>query len=45
MFLRLLRLIDKGYHPLAYRRMCLQAEYRSELEFCWVGLGAALWRV
>lgn len=32
-FLRLQLLIDKGYHPLAYRLMCLQAHYRSELEF------------
>ncbi len=34
-FLRLQLLIDKGYHPLAYRMMCLQAHYRSELEFSW----------
>ena len=40
-FLRLQLLIDKGYHPLAYRLMCLQAHYRSELEFSWEGLGAA----
>ena len=40
-FLRLQLLIDKGYHPLAYRMMCLQAHYRSELEFSWEGLGAA----
>jgi len=43
-FLRLQLLIDKGYHPLAYRMMCLQAHYRSELEFSWEGLGAALTR-
>ncbi|NCP12101.1 MAG: cysteine--tRNA ligase [Sphingomonadales bacterium] len=40
-FLRLQLLIDKGYHPLAYRMMCLQAHYRSELEFSWEGLQAA----
>src|SRR3546814_3495699 len=38
-------LIDKGYHPLAYRLMCLQAHYRSELEFSWEGLGAAQTRL
>jgi cysteinyl-tRNA synthetase len=44
-FLRLQLLIDRGYHPLAYRLMCLQAQYRSELEFSWEGLGAALIRL
>jgi len=44
-FLRLQLLIDKGYHPLAYRLMCLQAHYRSELEFSWEGLSAALTRL
>lgn len=44
-FLRLQLLIDRGYHPLAYRMMCLQAHYRSELEFSWDGLGAALVRL
>lgn len=44
-FLRIQLLIDKGYHPLAYRLMCLQAHYRSELEFSWEGLGAALTRL
>ncbi len=44
-FLRLQLLIDKGFHPLAYRMMCLQAHYRSELEFSWEGLGAALTRL
>ncbi len=44
-FLRLQLLIDKGYHPLAYRLMCLQAHYRSELEFSWEGLQAALVRL
>ncbi|MCB2067208.1 MAG: cysteine--tRNA ligase [Erythrobacter sp.] len=44
-FLRLQLLIDKGYHPLAYRLMCLQAHYRSELEFSWEGLQAATTRL
>jgi cysteinyl-tRNA synthetase len=44
-FLRLQALIDKGFHPLAYRLMCLQAHYRSELEFSWEGLQAALTRL
>ena len=44
-FLRLQLLIDKGFHPHAYRMMCLQAHYRSELEFSWDGLEAALTRL
>jgi len=44
-FLRLQLLVDRGYHPLAYRLMCLAAHYRSELEFSWEGLGAALTRL
>ncbi len=40
-FLRLQTLIDAGFHPLAYRLMCLQAHYRSEMEFTWEGLLAA----
>lgn len=44
-FLTLQSLVDRGYHPLAYRLMCLQAHYRSELEFTWEGLGAALVRL
>ncbi len=44
-FLRVQLLVDKGYHPLAYRLMCLQAHYRSELEFSWENLGAALTRL
>ncbi|MBB6427332.1 cysteine--tRNA ligase [Sphingopyxis sp. JAI128] len=44
-FLRLQLLVDRGYHPLAYRLMCLQAHYRSELEFSWEGLGAAFTRL
>jgi cysteinyl-tRNA synthetase len=44
-FLRIQLLIDKGFHPLAYRLMCLQAHYRSELEFSWEGLVAAQTRL
>ncbi|MEL6878019.1 MAG: cysteine--tRNA ligase [Pseudomonadota bacterium] len=44
-FLVLQTLVDRGYHPLAYRMMCLQAHYRSELEFSWEGLQAALTRL
>jgi cysteinyl-tRNA synthetase len=44
-FLTLQALVDRGYHPLAYRLMCLQAHYRSELEFSWENLGAALTRL
>lgn len=38
-------LIDRGFHPLAYRLMCLQAHYRSEMEFSWEGLAAAQTRL
>ncbi|BAK64818.1 cysteinyl-tRNA synthetase [Sphingobium sp. SYK-6] len=44
-FLRLQLLVDRGYHPLAYRLLCLQAHYRSELEFSWDNLAAALTRL
>jgi cysteinyl-tRNA synthetase len=44
-FLRLQVLIDRGFHPLAYRLLCLQAHYRSELEFSWDNLAAALTRL
>ncbi|NJM50976.1 MAG: cysteine--tRNA ligase [Sphingomonadales bacterium] len=44
-FLRLQTLVDRGFHPLAYRLMCLQAHYRSELEFSWEGLQAAFVRL
>ncbi len=44
-FLRLQLLVDRGYHPLAYRLLCLQAHYRSELEYSWDNLGAALTRL
>jgi cysteinyl-tRNA synthetase len=44
-FLRLQTLVDRGFHPLAYRLMCLQAHYRSEMEFTWDGLAAAFVRL
>jgi cysteinyl-tRNA synthetase len=44
-FTRLQTLVDRGYHPLAYRLMCLQAHYRSEMEFSWDGLAAAQTRL
>ena len=34
-FLTVQTLIDSGYDPLAYRYLCLQAHYRSELELSW----------
>ncbi|MBA2919835.1 cysteine--tRNA ligase [Sphingomonas sp. MAH-20] len=44
-FLTLQALVDRGFHPLAYRLMCLQAHYRSELEFTFENLAAALTRL
>ncbi len=44
-FLMLQRLVDRGFHPLAFRLMCLQAHYRSELEFSWESLAAAQTRL
>jgi cysteinyl-tRNA synthetase len=44
-FLTLQALVDRGFHPLAYRMMCLQAHYRSELEFSWENLAAAFVRL
>ena len=44
-FTTLEALIARGFHPLAYRLMCLQAHYRSELEFSPDGLTAALVRL
>jgi len=40
-FLTLSRVVERGFHPLSYRLMCLQAHYRSELEFSWENLAAA----
>ena len=44
-FLTLQATIDRGFHPLAYRLMCLQAHYRSEMEFSWEDLAAASTRL
>jgi len=40
-FLRLQTLMDRGYDPLAYRYFCLNANYRSRLNFTWEGLDGA----
>lgn len=40
-FLTLQVLTDKGFDPLAYRYLCLQAHYRSELRFSWDTLQSA----
>jgi cysteinyl-tRNA synthetase len=37
----LAQIVDKGFSPLAYRLLCLQAHYRSELNFTWESLEAA----
>jgi cysteinyl-tRNA synthetase len=34
-------LIDRGYHPLVYRYLLLQAHYRSQTEFSWPAMDAA----
>jgi cysteinyl-tRNA synthetase len=44
-FTTLQSLIDAGVHPLAYRLLCIQAQYRSELEFSGENLAAALTRL
>ncbi len=44
-FLTLQSIVDRGVHPIAYRLMCLQAHYRSELEFSGENLLAALTRL
>jgi cysteinyl-tRNA synthetase len=44
-FTTLQTLVDRGFHPLAYRLMCLQAHYRSELEFSYENLAAAFTRL
>jgi cysteinyl-tRNA synthetase len=38
-------LTERGYHPMAFRLMCLQAHYRSPLEFSFAALGSALSRL
>ena len=44
-FTTLQTLVDAGFHPLSYRLMCLQAHYRSEMEFSWENLAAAQTRL
>lgn len=38
-------IVAKGYDPLAYRLLCLQTHYRSELNFTWESLAAAQNRI
>lgn len=40
-FLRLQTLQQHGYEPLAYRYLCLTANYRSDLKFTWESLDSA----
>jgi cysteinyl-tRNA synthetase len=41
-FIRLQTLIDMDYDPLAYRYFCLNAHYRSKLNFSWESLDGAV---
>ncbi len=34
-------LVDRGYHPLVYRYLLLQAHYRSQLDFSWEAMDSA----
>jgi len=34
-------LVDRGYHPMVYRFLLLQAHYRSQVEFNWDAMDAA----
>jgi cysteinyl-tRNA synthetase len=34
-------LMDRGYHPLVYRYLLLQAHYRSQTEFSWAAMDSA----
>ena len=40
-FLRIQSLLDRGIDPLAYRYLCLNANYRSKLTFSWESLEGA----
>lgn len=40
-FIRLQTLIDKSYNPLVYRYFCLNAHYRSKLDFSFEALNGA----
>jgi cysteinyl-tRNA synthetase len=44
-FYTLEELTEKGYSPLAFRLMMIQAHYRSELNFTWASLRAAQTRL
>ncbi len=39
------QLVDRGFHPLAFRLMCLSAHYRHPIEFSFESLAAALSRL
>ena len=41
-FLRVQALVDRGYEPLAYRYLCLTGHYRSQLNFTFDALDAAV---
>ncbi len=34
-------LIDRGYHPLVYRYLLLQSQYRSQADFSWAAMDSA----
>jgi cysteinyl-tRNA synthetase len=40
-FITMSDLIEKGYEPLAFRYLCLEARYRSKMAFSWESLEAA----
>ena len=40
-FLTLQNLVDKGYDPIAYRFLCLGANYRKQLMFSWEAMEGA----
>jgi cysteinyl-tRNA synthetase len=40
-FLRVQTLMDKGYDPLAWRYFCLNANYRTKLNFSWESVDGA----
>ena len=40
-FITLQTVVDKGYHPLDYRYLCLTAHYRQQLKFSWEALDTA----
>ena len=40
-FLRLKTIIDRGIDPLAFRYLCLTANYRTDLKFSWESLGSS----